>query len=131
MPIVQPDTAQAEDLSPIEPNTYRARIVECGFQKGKEKGTNMIVPKFKVKVGEKERTRTAYIVIEGPGAWNFDQLLRAVHMEQLADQYRNPAVSPKPAFDTDALINQELNVVIVEDVYQGQKRDKISGFLRA
>lgn len=130
MPIVQPDTTQAEDLSPIEPNTYRARIVECGNQKGKEKGTNMIVPKFKVNVNGKERSRTAYLVIEGPGAWNFDQLLRAVNMTPLADQYRDPNVQPKPPFDTDSLVNQEMMVVITEDLYQGQKRDKITGFLR-
>jgi hypothetical protein len=130
MPIVQPDTTQAEDLSPIEPGTYRARISECGHQKGKEKGTNMIVPKFKVTVNGKERPRTAYLVIEGPGAWNFDQLLRACNMVQLADDYRNPAVQPKPPFHTDRLVNQEVNVVITEDLYQGQKRDKITGFLR-
>lgn len=131
MPIVQPDTAQAEDLSPIEPGTYKAKVIECGFQKGKEKGTPMIVPKFAVEVNGKTRTRTAYVVIEGAGSWNFDQLLRACNFNKLADEYRDPAVSPKPAFDTDKLINQELNVVISENLYNGQKRDQISGFLRA
>lgn len=130
MPIVQPDTAQAEDLSPIEPGTYHAKCIECGNQKGKEKGTQMIVPKFEVSVNGKTRTRTAYVVIEGKGAWNFDQLLRAVHMDELADQYRDPAVSPKPAFDTDRLVNQELQVVIGPNLYQGQMRDQITGFLR-
>lgn len=130
MPVVQPDTSQAEDLSPIEPNTYPARIVECAFEKSKEKNTPMIVPKFKVKVGEKERTRQSYLVIAGPGAWNFDQLLRACHMDELANKYRDPAVSPKPPFDTDSLINQELLVVVEEELYKGQKRDRINGYLR-
>ena len=98
---------------------------------GKEKGTPMIVPTFEVKYKDKKRPRDAYVVTEGPGSWNFDQLLRAVHMDALADAYKDPAVTPKPPFDTDSLIDQELNVVVVEQLYQGQKRDAINGYLRA
>lgn len=130
MPIVTPDTSQAEDLSPIDPGTYPASIVSCDTQKGKEKGTLMIVPKFEVTVSGKIRKRTAYVVCEGAGSWNFDQLLRACHMDELADQFHDPNVIPKPAFDTDVLIGQELHVVIDENLYQGQKRDQITGYLR-
>ena len=131
MPLVTPDTSLAEDLSPIEPGTYPARIDTCGADKSKEKGTNMIIPVFKVQVNGKDRTRKSYLVIEGPGAWNFDQLLRACHMVELADKYRDPSVQPKPALNTDVLLNQKLNVVIEEEMYNNQKRDKISGFLAA
>lgn len=130
MPIVQPDTTMAEDLSPIEPGSYPAKIVECDFQKSKEKNTPMIVPKFKVEVNGKLRTRQAYLVISGPGAWNFDQLLRAVNMASLADAYHDVKVSPKPAFDTDSLVGQELMVIVEEEIYQGTKRDRINGYVK-
>lgn len=133
MPIVAPDTTQAQDMGPIDPGSYPATITACDSQKSKEKGTPMIVPKFDVTVpgAEKPRPRTSYIVLTGPGSWNFDQLLRAVHMDQLADQYKDPAVNPKPPFDTDRLVGQKLQVVIEKDLYQGQVRDKITGFLKA
>lgn len=129
MPVIQPDTSLAEEMSPIEPGTYPARIESCDFQTSKEKNTPMIVPNFVVKVGDKERTRKAYIVIQGKGAWNFDQLLRAVGMGALADAYRDPSAA-KPQFDTDSLVGQELNVVVEEEIYNGQKRDRINGYLK-
>lgn len=129
-PIVTPDTTQMVNMGPIDPGTYKAKVKACGAQKGKEKGTNMIVPEFEVQVGEDVRPRTAYICIEGKGAWNFDQFLRAVHMDALADQYADPNVQPKPPLDTDIFVGQELQVVIEPNMYQGQLRDQITGYLR-
>lgn len=136
MPVLQPDTSQAQDFTtPIEPGTYHARIVSCEAKKSKQ-GNSMIVPKFEITLADgKTRSRQSYLVIVGEGAMGFDQLLRAVHMTELADQLRDPSVSPKPSFDTNSLIGQELQVVIEPNIYkpeggQEQKRDQISGYLR-
>lgn len=133
MPIIQPDTSQAEDMSQIEAGTYKAKVVGCEVKNSKEKGTPMIVPKLAITVpGQpKPRTRYAYLVTEGAGAGGFDQFLRACHFDKIADQLKDPAVSPKPAFDTDQLINQELQVVVTEEIYQNQKRDRVQSFLKA
>ena len=139
-PVLQPDTSAAEDFSqPIPPGTYRAIIVDLDVRKSKA-GNQMVVPKFKVNVDGHERTRQSYLVISGEGSMGFDQLLRAVHMNELADAYRDPAVKPKPPFDTDTLRQQELQVVIEPNIYKdeskpvGQQdvlRDQITGYLRA
>lgn len=130
MPIVNPDTSNAAGMEPIEPGTYPARITEVDYKTSKSSGNPMIVPKFVITVDGKERTRQAYLVITGEGAFNFDQLLRACGFEDLADQFKSKD-GPKPDFDTDDLIGQELNVVIESDVYNGALRDKIKSFLRA
>ena len=131
-PIIQPDTTEAVDLSPIEPNTYLAEVMKVDFQTS-SKGGAMIVPSFDVTVesGKKPRSRKTFLNISGPGSSGFDQLLRACHLDALADQFKDPAVQPKPQFDTDTLIGQKVQVVIVEDMYQNQKRDKITSFLKA
>ena len=137
MPVLQPDTSAAEDFSqPIAPGTYKATIVDVDVRKSKE-GNMMIVPKFKVSVDGHERTRQSYLVISGEGRMGFDQLLRACHMNDLADAYRDPSVQPKPPFDTDTLRQQEVQVVIEENLYKPegggaeQRRDQITGYLRA
>lgn len=145
MPVIQPDTSEALDMSPIEPGTYKAKVTEVKTQNSKGSGGKqsvpMIVPKFNVTVDGKDRARISYLVIQGPGSGGFDQLLRACHMDELADQYKDPG-QPNPPFDTDTLINQELNVVIDTQLYQkldgsgnpvgeGEKRDYIKTFLRA
>jgi Protein of unknown function (DUF669). len=131
MPIVNPDTSAAADMGPIEPGTYPAKITEVEYKTSKSSGNPMIVPKFEIQVGDgKARTRQAYLVITGEGAFNFDQLLRATGFEDLADQFKAKD-GPKPDFDTDELIGQELMVVIESDTYNGQLRDKIRSYLRA
>lgn len=132
-PIIQPDTSEAQDMAPIEPGTYQADIMSVDYQIAKSSGNPMIVPKFAVTVeqGKKPRTRGAYLVITGEGAFGFDQLLRACHLDEIADQYKDPSIQPKPPFDTDVLVGQKVQVVIAEDIYKDQKRDKITGFLKA
>lgn len=131
MPVITPDTSNISDQGPIPAGTYKAKITQCEYKQAKETGNPMIVPKFAVEVEGKERPRNAYLVITGEGAYGFDQLLRACGFDELADKYRDKDVQPKPAFDTDDLVGQEVNVVIEPDTYNGQLRDKIKSFLKA
>src|SRR2546429_8835419 len=118
MPVLTPDTSAAEDFSqPIPPGTYKARITDVEVRKSKA-GNQMIVPKFKIDVDGHERTRSSYLVISGEGSMGFDQLLRACHMNDLADAYRDKAVASKPPFDTDTLREQEVQVVVEENLYK-------------
>lgn len=145
MPIINPDTSEAIDLTTIEAGTYHAKITEAPTQHSKGEGGKvkvlMVVPKFAITVNGKERSRKAYLPCEGDGSAGFDQLLRAVHMDELADVYKDPAQA-NPPFDTDVLINQELELVIDNEYFQkkdpagnpiGQPelRDKIKSFLKA
>lgn len=129
MPVIQPDTSAAQDMGAIEPGTYAAKIVACDYKMSKS-GNPMIVPKFDVTVDGKTRSRSSYLVVTGEGAFGFDQLLRATGFGAMADQYRDPS-QPNPPFDTDNLIGQELNVVISTEIYNGEKRDAIKGYLKA
>ena len=130
-PVINPNTADMEDLSSTEPGTYSARISEVATQNSKESGTPMVVPKFKIDVGGgKIKTRKAYVCITGPGSGSFDQLLRACHFDSLADQYADPD-QENPPFDTDQLIDQELLVVIGNEDYEGETRDRIQRYLPA
>lgn len=143
MPVIQPDTSLAQDMAPLEAGTYPAKIVAAPTQVSKtEKQNLMVVPKFEINVNGKTRTRQSYVVVSGEGSLGFDQLLRACHMDDLADQYRDPSVQPKPPFDTDSLIDQELMVVVDQELYQkklndgtvvGQPeiRDRIKSYLKA
>jgi hypothetical protein len=136
MPILTPDTSEAEDFStPIDPGTYPAHIVACESGKSKA-GNDKIVPKFKIKVGDGERTRKAHLVITGEGAMGFDQLLRATRMGELADAYRDKALKTKPPFNTDSLIGKSVMVVIGPNIYKNDsgvevKGDSIDGYLPA
>jgi len=146
MPILKPDLTEMTDLSPIPAGTYKATITAADAKQSKgaegKKPVWMVVPKFDVFVNgsDKPRTRTAYLPVEGAGTYGFDQLLRACHFDEVADQYKDPQ-SPKPDFDTDQLIGQELQVVIEEEYYQPKdsagnptgeprKQDRIKSFLK-
>lgn len=130
MPVIQPDTSEMEDLSPINPGTYQAEIISTDVQNSKEKGNPMCVPTFKVAVPDREKpaTRKAYLPISGAGSFNFDQLLRAAGFQAEADEIKSGAKRP---FDTDVLVGKRVNVVITENLYNGQKRDQISSYLPA
>lgn len=128
MPIINPDTTEMLEMGAIEPGTYPAEIAAVDFKSSKA-GNPMIVVDFGIQVGDSVRPRKSYLVITGEGAYNFDQLLRATGFHQLADQYKDKNVNPKPAFDTDQLIGQRVNVVVEPNLYQGQMRDQIGSFL--
>lgn len=129
MPTINPDTSAAQEMSAIEPGTYRAKIVSVEFKMSKS-GNPMIVPKFELDVEGKKRNRQSYLVISGEGAYGFDQLLRACGFADLADQYKDPNQA-NPPFDTDDLVGSELEVVVDTDMYNGEKRDNIKKYLRA
>lgn len=128
MPLITPDLSQMEDLGNIPAGTYPARIVAVEA-KTSDKGNPMIIPSFKVNVAGKERTRKAYVVVAGPGAYNFDQLLRSVGLDAVADSYKTPG--PKAPFETEDLVGKTLNVVVEEETYNGQLRDKVKSFMKA
>lgn len=143
MPLIQPDTSDAVDISPIDGGQYKATIKEAVPEISKEKKTPMIVAKFAIEVPgrEKPATRKSYIPTSGEGASGFDMLLRACHFDELAEQYKDKNVNPKPLFDTDQLIGQELLVQIVPEYYQRKDaagnsfgepelRDRIKGYLK-
>lgn len=125
MPILTPDTSNI--LGNIPAGTYPADITSCEAAQSK-KGNNMIVPTFSITVDGKQYTRKAWVVVEGPGAFNFDQLLRAVGQVELADRYR---AGEKVPFDTDTLVGQHLNVVVDTEIRDNQERDVIKSYLRA
>ena len=129
MPVIQPDTSAATEMAAIEPGTYPAKVVSVEYKMSKS-GNPMIVPKFEITVEGKNRTRNAYLVITGEGAYGFDQLLRATGFSEQADQYRDPQQA-NPPFDTDDLVGCELQVVVDTEMYQNQKRDTIKSYLKA
>lgn len=129
MPIIQPDTSAAQDMAPIQPGTYPGTIIAVDFQTSK-KGNPMIVPKFEVMVEGKKRTRQAYLVVTGEGAYGFDQLLRSAGFEEIANKFKDPTAE-KPAFDTDELIGRTVNLVIESTIYENQQRDQIKSYLKA
>lgn len=130
MPLINPDTTQMLEMGAIEPGTYPAEITNVTPATSKA-GNPMIVCDIGVQVGESIRPRKAYLVITGEGAYNFDQLLRACGFSQLADQYKDKSVQPKPSFDTDHLIGQRMQVVIEPNLYNGEMRDQIKSYLPA
>lgn len=140
MPLITPDTSEMIDTTPLPEGTYKAKVT-AAEPKTSKKGNPMIVVKLEVTVPgqDKPRTRQAFLPISGEGAGGFDMILRACHFDDLAEKYKDPNVQPKPAFDTDQLINQELDLVIVPDLYQQldaagnpvgspELRDKIKGY---
>ena len=113
MPILMPDTSEAEDLTPSQPGTYRATISKVGSQKSKEKQNDMVVPTYSFvapplqpdpitgKTEARKVNRRNFLNISGPGSHGFDQLLRATGHGQLADEFKaRPGQVP---FDTDTL----------------------------
>lgn len=129
MPVIMPDTSAAEELSNIQPGTYPATIVSAVPEKSKEKGTPMLVVTLNVNVQGKDRTRKTWIVTQGPGSFNFDALLRACKMNDIADRIKQP--NAQVPFDTDSLNGQALQVIIETEMYNGQPRDKVKSFLPA
>ena len=128
MPIIYPNTADMIDMSPIEPGVYAGTILEADA-KTSAKGNPMVVAKLEVQVNGKTKIRTSYLVVTGPGSGQFDQLLRACHMDDLADQFKNGESAP---FDTDSLTGQSLMVRVEADTDDsGNIRDQIRGFMRA
>ncbi|CAB4165415.1 Protein of unknown function DUF669 [uncultured Caudovirales phage] len=129
MPVIYPDTTQMVEMGPIEPGTYPATITAVEGKTSKEKGTPMIVCDFDIVVGDATRKRKSYIVISGAGAFSFDQILRATGFENVAEQIKN---GEKVPFDTDAMIGQELLVVIDKEVRRdnGELSDKIKTYMK-
>lgn len=125
-PVINPDLSE---VGPIEPGTYKAKVIKCDAGTS-GKGNPKIVPTFEVEVDGEVKSREAHIVTSGPGAFTFSQLLRACGLDGLANQYEDKS-QPNPPFNTDELIGSVLSVVIDENMYEGQKRDQITAYLKA
>lgn len=125
MPIIEPDLSEVS--GPLEPGTYQAKIVSCDAQTSKS-GNPMLKVGFEIDVEDKTVKRTSYPVTSGPGAFNFEQLLRACNFDEVANQLKD---GQKIRFDTDDLIGQELNVVIEAAIYNDAPTDQIKSYIRA
>lgn len=123
MPMLEPDLSEID--VPIAAGTYKGKIIEVEV-KTSQKGNPMIVPKFEVDVEGKRRVRQAYLVITGQGAYGFAGLLKSTGFADVAAKMK---AGEKVPFDTDSLINQECNLVIEPEEYNGEMRDKIASFL--
>jgi hypothetical protein len=129
--MLTPDTAEGTDLlAPIKPGTYPASIT-AATPKVSKKGSGMVEVKVTISVNGKEKKRTANVVVSGPGAAGFDQLLRATNFDKLADTYKDPTIQPKPDFDEQTLVGQSVNVVVDHQMYNNETRDQIKGWLKA
>lgn len=131
MALINPNLDDVKDFQAIPEGNYKAKIVDVEYKTSKEKGNPMIVPKLDIETPDGVRTRQAYLVITGAGAFNFESFLRACNFDELADQYRDPAVDPKPPFDTDWIKGIDIVVIVKSDTYNGRITDKIDGFLKA
>lgn len=129
MALIQPDTSEAQEMTPIEPGTYPGVITEVEFKQSAA-GNPMVVCKWEIDVEGKTRTRKSYLVVTGEGAFNFDQLLRSTGFTEVADIYKDPE-SDNPEFDTDSLVGQSCNVVIESQMYKDELRDSIKSYLPA
>lgn len=126
MPIIQPDTTQAIEFTPIPAGTYPGKVVDVEYKTSKNNNP-MVVVSFDVTVEGKTRKKKSWIVITGEGSYNFDQLLRATGFEEVATRLK---AGEKIPFDTDSLVGQELNLVIEASVYNDQPSDQIKTYLR-
>jgi hypothetical protein len=124
MPLINPDTSEAGAL---QPGTYPAKILAAdpGIAKS---GAPKLVLKLDLEVNGKNKARQDHLPISGAGAFKFDNLLRAVGMHSIADAYRTPG-GQKPDFDTDSLVGLELNVVVENEMYEGNPQDRIKAYL--
>ena len=138
MPIINPDTSDAIqiDRNPIV-GTHKAKVVKA-TPKTSKAGNPMVEIEFGVSVAGRqgEAPRTAWLVTTGKGSWNFDQFLRAIHMDKTADAAK---AGQKPQIDTDSFIGQELMLNFEERLYKEgdeggpqvtKKGDEIVGYLK-
>lgn len=140
MPILTPDLSEMEDLRPSVPGTYRAKITKVDTQATKAKGDKpggkpMAVPHFQFEApsldgdGSRKVNRRTFLMVDGAGSFNFDQLLRATQNGAIADQIKaNPGRVP---VDTDIFVGKDVQVIVATDLYEGKQQDKIVSFLPA
>lgn len=131
MPLINPDLSEAADFAPIPDGTYPGKIVSCDFQLSKENQKPMLKIGAELTVDGKTRKRTIYVLTSGAGAFMFEQLLRACHFDEYADQLKNPDVA-HPGFDSDQFLNQTLQFVVVPEIRKdnGEMSDRVSRFLK-
>lgn len=134
MPVIQPDTSQATDFKASRPNTYLMTIKSIEVVRSKEPNkksgqyTNGIQPTFVFKAPrlsdgeEREVERRKWIAIDGKGTMTFDQLLRCTGNAAVADEIKS---NPGTAFDTDVLLNKQVNGVVVNTTYTDKNKNSV------
>lgn len=127
MPMIQPDLT---DVGPIEAGTYKARIDSATPGVSKAGNAKLDIQFSIFTGGEKPKVRKVGMPYTGAGAFTFAGLLRACNMDDLANAYMSKDAA-HPPFDSDALVGQELMVVIEPDTWNDQITDKIASYLRA
>lgn len=125
--MLKPNTS--EQITPIPVGTYPCEIItaEAAVSKNNE---GMIVAEVRVvdpRSGKPQDIKT-WIMTEGKGSKSFDNLLRAVGLGELADQYKR---GEGPDFDEKSLIGQRPAVTIKHEEYMGDMSHKIGRFLPA
>lgn len=139
MPVIQPDVSEMTDFQASRPNTYKAVIKAAPIVKSKEpnkntgKYTNGIFAEFeftapRLSDGEERKiTRRKWLATDGKGTFSFDQLLRCAGYKEIAEEMK--ARPGQVAFDTDDLVNKEVNLVVTTVTYEGKLQDDIDSFL--
>ena len=134
MPVIQPDTSQATDFKASRPNTYKMVIKSVEVVRSKEpnkktgKYTNGIQPTFEFKAPrlsdgeERVIERRKWIAIDGKGTMTFDQLLRCTGNASIADDIK---ANPGTGFDTDLLLNKEVNGIVVNTTYTDKNNNSV------
>lgn len=130
-PVINPDTSTAVGFITMEPGTYPGKVIstEAGTSGA---GNAKVVVSLEIEYEGKVQKRQAHLAITGAGSGGFEQLMRACGFEKEADIYADKSIpsSDKPPFDTDQLHGQEVNVIIGPNLYQGEMRDQVKGFLK-
>jgi hypothetical protein len=124
MPIIKPDLSETSSAV-LESGNYPGKLIDHEA-KVSSKGNPMLEFNVEVEYDGKTYPRKIWVPTSGKGAFQFERLLRACHFDDEA----NKAVKGElDEFDTDVLNGQELIFTIEPDEYNGQVRDKITGFL--
>jgi hypothetical protein len=112
----------------MDPGPKSGQINAVEATNSKEKGTPMLVLDLTIEYNGEQRPRKDWVVTEGPGSGKFDQLLRAIGEDDLADQIK---AGEGPPVDTDIFLGQTVIVVTDKSVGKdGKLRDGVDSYLK-
>jgi hypothetical protein len=124
MPIIKPNLADVVSNDPPV-GTWPATITEV-TDKVSGAGNPMLVVRCAMEVDGQKYELSGFHVYTGRAAYSFENLLRATHFDDVADQLRR---GQPLDFNTDNLLHQPVQVTVEEGVDQnGQKRKNIKAY---
>ncbi len=104
---IQPDFSEAQDITPIPPGTYNARITGVGSKESK-KGDMYLRWELEIFGSDNSKLNNRKFwyntMVSGPGAGGLKRLLGAVGL----------AAETGTQFDTEALLGKEVRVTLAE-----------------